>query len=269
MHRVLVIGSVNYDRIWRLEAPLAPGGRQRVRDKTVVLGGGGFHTGRALLDLGAGVLLVSRLKRDALGLSALKALNEIGFETQHVELLAGETEPLDILLDPSGERTILTPIRAAQEPLRVADAPKTAAAYLNALHLDDSLLQALAQIPLVISQLPLWPATARPADYVVSSRADAGPDIAATWTRATALAGARLKALVITDGPRPATVYDGAMSFTVDTVPIDGLRSSVGAGDRFCGALLLALLDGAQIAEAVAMASNNTADWLGRQRPSA
>jgi len=266
MNRVLVIGSVNHDRIWRLDAPLTPGGRQRVRDKTVVLGGGGFHTGCALLDLGAGVLLVSRLKQDALGLSALKALNEMGFETQHVELQAGETEPLDILLDPSGERTILAPIRAGQQPLRVAEAPKAAAAYLNALSLHDSLLQALARIPLVISQLPLRPATARPADYVVSSRADAGPDIAETWTRATALAGGRLKALVTTDGPRPVTVYDGAVSFTVDTHPIDGVRSSVGAGDRFCGALLLALLDGAQIAEAVAIASSKTADWLGRPR---
>jgi sugar/nucleoside kinase (ribokinase family) len=266
VHRVLVIGSVNHDRIWRLDAPLAPGGRQWVCDKTMVLGGGGFHTGRALLDLGAKVVLVSRLKRDALGLSALKALNETGFETQHVEPLEGETEPLDILLDPSGERTILTPMRAGQEPMRLAGAPKTAAAYLNALNLDDSLLQELAQIPLVISQLPLRPATARPADFVVSSRADASPDIAATWTRATPLASGRLKALVITDGPRPVTVYDGATSVTVDTTPIDGLRSSIGAGDRFCGALLLALLDGAQIAEAVAMASSNTADWL-RQRP--
>ncbi len=265
MHRVLVIGSVNYDRIWRLDAPLAPGGRQRVCDKTLVLGGGGFHTGCALHDLGARVVLVSRLKRDEFGRSALTALNEIGFETQHVELLEGETEPLDILLDPSGERTILTPIRAGQEPLRLAGTPMTAAAYLNALNLDDSLLQELARIPLVISQLPLRPATARPADYVVSSRADAGPDIAATWTRASTLAGARLKALVITDGPRPVTVYDGAMSSTVDTTPIDGLRSSIGAGDRFCGALLLALLDGKQIAEAVAIASSNTADWLRRQ----
>jgi sugar/nucleoside kinase (ribokinase family) len=265
VHRVLVIGSVNYDRIWRLDAPLAPGGRQRVCDKTLVLGGGGFHTGRALHDLGARVVLVSRLKRDVLGLSALKALNEIGFETQHVELLEGETEPLDILLDPNGERTILKPIRAGHEPLRLPGASATAAAYLNALNLDDGLLQELARIPLVISQLPLWPATARPADYVVSSRADAGPDIAATWTRARTLAGGRLKALVITDGPRPVTVYDGAMFFTVDTIPIDGLRSSIGAGDRFCGALLLALLDGAPIAEAVAIASSNTADWLGRQ----
>jgi sugar/nucleoside kinase (ribokinase family) len=264
MHRVLVVGSVNHDRIWRLDAPLIAGRRLRVRDKTVALGGGAFHTGCALLGLGAAVVLVSRLKRDALGLSALKELSEIGFETQHVELLSGETESLDILLDPSGERTILMPVRAAQEPLRITGTAETAAAYLNALMLDDCLLQVLARIPLVISQLPLRPATARPADYVVSSRADTGPDIAATWMRATALAGVRLKALVITDGPHPVTVFDGTTSFSVATRSIDGLRSSVGAGDRFCGVLLWALLDGAGIAEAVARASSSTTDWLHR-----
>ncbi|MDQ0473068.1 PfkB family carbohydrate kinase [Labrys wisconsinensis] len=265
MHRVLVVGSVNHDRIWRLEAPLVPGGRLQVRDKTVQLGGGGFHTGSALLELGAGVVLVSRLMQDALGLSALEALRELGFETQHVELLAGETEPPDILLDPGGERTILFAARASRQPLRLVAAPEVAAAYVNALGLDDGLRHVLAQIPLVISQLPLRPATVRPADYVVSSRADVGPDVGAVWTRATALAGSRLKALVVTDGPRPVTIHDGTTSVTVATKPVDGLRSSIGAGDRFCGALALALLDGLGIAGAVAMASGRTADWLARQ----
>ncbi|MDQ8731101.1 PfkB family carbohydrate kinase [Bradyrhizobium sp. LHD-71] len=265
MHHVLVIGGVHPDTIWQLDAPLVPGGRLRTCGKSVVFGGGGFHTGSALIALGAKVTLISRLMRDTWGLSAFETLQSAGFDMRHVELSAGETQPLDILLDPNGERTILAPVRSGQAPLCVKGPLCTAAAYLNALQLDQTLLQVLQRTPLVISQLPLRPATPRPADYVVTSRADAGTDIANTWTRAKALAGVRLKALVVTDGPRPVTVYDGAAPFAVDTRPVDKFRNSIGAGDRFCGALLLALLDGAPVGEAAAIASSNIADWLSRQ----
>ena len=122
MRQILVIGSVNHDRIWQLESPIASGRRVRVRGKSLVLGGGGFHTGKALLELGETVALVSRLRRDELGLAALSTLNDIGFQTQHVELVDGETKPLDILLDPNGERTILIPVRDGDGPIQIAEA---------------------------------------------------------------------------------------------------------------------------------------------------
>jgi sugar/nucleoside kinase (ribokinase family) len=62
-------------------------------------------------------------------------------------------------------------------------------------------------------------------------------------------------------------LHDGVHLATVDTVPASHVGSSIGAGDRFCGALLLALLEGALLAEAVATASHLTADWLARQAP--
>ncbi|MBV9833829.1 MAG: carbohydrate kinase [Alphaproteobacteria bacterium] len=267
MHRVLVIGSVHYDRIWRLESPLVPAGRLRVRDKTMVLGGGGFNTGSALTALGAQVVLVCRLMRDALGSAALETIARAGFDTQHVEMVDGESEPLDVLLDPNGERTILTPVRAGAEPLRVREPLAAEAAYLNAVLLDDSVLRILDQTPLVVSQLPLRRATPRPADYVVTSRADVGDDIAATWRTATAIAGSRLKALVVTDGPLPVTLYDGAIVTHIAVESEVKATSTIGAGDRFCGAFLLALMDGAAITDAVVQAAGLTAAWLQKQKP--
>lgn len=267
MHRILVIGSVHYDRIWRLDGPLVPAGRLRVRDKTMALGGGGFNTGIALIELGAQVVLLSRLMRDALGSSALETLERTGFDTHHVEIVDGESEPLDVLLDPEGERTILTSVRVGTVPLRAREPLTADAAYINARLLDDSVLRILEQMPLVVSQLPLGTATPRPADYIVTSRDDMGHDIAAIWRAATGIAGARLRALVVTDGPHPVTVYDGTAETHVVIGPRVTTASAIGAGDRFCGAFLLALLDGTVIADAVVQAARFVAAWLKRQKP--
>lgn len=270
MHRVIVIGSVNHDRIWQLEDRLAPGGRLRFSARDVHLGGGGFHTGCQLLDLGAEVALVTRLMQDEQGLSALKVLDAAGFDTQHVTMLPGETMPLEILLEPNGERTILAPAGRGRTAFSARHALTADAAYINALLLDESLVTGLHDISLVVSQLPLRPATPRPADYVVTSRNDAGGELPAVWRRAIELAGPRLKMLVLTDGPRPITLYDGSRSIHVDPAPAVEAVSTIGAGDRFSGAFLFALLNGQDAASAAAEASRLTADWLrqGANKPS-
>jgi len=267
MHRVIVIGSVNHDRIWQLEDALTPGGRLRFSAREVHLGGGGFHTGCQLLDLGANVALVTRLMQDEKGLSALKTLNAAGFDTTHVAMLPGETEPLEILLEPNGERTIIAPAGRSRAPLSVSGALTGEAAYLNALLLEEGLVTRLHDVPLVVSQLPLRPATPRPADYVVTSRDDAGEEAPAVWRRAMELAGPRLKMLVLTDGPRRIMLYDGSRSIAVDPAPAVKVASTIGAGDRFSGAFLFALLDGLDAASAAAEASRLTADWLRRRQP--
>lgn len=262
MHRVIVIGSVNHDRIWQLDDPLVPGGRLRFSSREIHLGGGGFFTGCQLLDLGADVALVNRLMQDEQGLSALKVLQDMGFDTAQVALHPGETKPLEILLEPNGERTILYS-GDRNSPFFKASAPFIGdAAYLNALKLDDDLVAQLDAIPLVISQLPLRPATPRPADYVVSSRDDAPDDIGIVWQRSQAIAGPRLKMLVLTDGPRPITLFDGIDVIDVAPAPPVHVKSTIGAGDRFSGAFLHALLDGETVVSAATRASHQTADWL-------
>jgi sugar/nucleoside kinase (ribokinase family) len=265
MRQILVIGSVNHDRIWQLESPVASGRRVRVRGKSLVLGGGGFRTGKALLDLGAAVALVSRLRRDELGLAALSTLNDIGFQTQHVELVDGETKPFDILLDPLGERTILIPLRNGDGPIQIAEAAPAAAAYINALRPGAALLDVLSQTPLVVSQLPLTPATSRPADYVISSLDDVGGDIPGAWRRAVDVAGTRLKSLIVTNGPDPIAIHDGASSRHIAASRVSAACNSLGAGDHFAGVLLHALLDGPELTEAVHAAAVATAKWLERR----
>lgn len=263
MHRVIVIGSVNHDRVWQLDDPLIPGARLRFSSREMHLGGGGFHTGCQLLELGTEVALVTGLFEDEPGLAALKVLGGKGFDTRHVKMSPGETMPLEILLEPNGERTILAPGRS-RPALSVEGVLTGDAAYINALLLDEALVSRLHDIPFVVSQLPLRPATPRPADYIVTSRTDAPEDIETLWQRALRIAGPRLKMLVLTDGPRRITLHDGLRSIHVDPAPAIQGVSTIGAGDRFSGAFLFALLNGRDAASAAAEASRLTADWLRR-----
>ncbi len=264
MPRIIVIGSVNHDRIWQLDAPLTPGGRIQFSSRTTQLGGGAFYTGQQLLDLGADVAIVSRLMQDAQGQAALQSLIADGFDTGHIIMVPGETAPLEIFLEPDGERTIIAPAGRSQ-PLTAAGSLSGTGVYINALLLDENLVEQIKALPLVLTQFPLRPATPRPSDYVISSRGDVPDDLARAWQRALQIAGSRLKMLVLTDGMRPITLFDGTQ--TVEVAPADRVdtTNTIGAGDRFAGSFLFELLEGKTPAAAAQDASRTTAEWLRRR----
>jgi ribokinase len=76
--RILILGSVNLDRVWRLEAPLRAGGRTGYREVDARVGGGGFNTGCALIALGHDVAIAASLAGDGGGRLRLEALVEQG-----------------------------------------------------------------------------------------------------------------------------------------------------------------------------------------------
>lgn len=264
MPRVIVIGSVNHDRIWQLDAPLVPGGRIQFSSRATRLGGGAFYTGLQLLELGADVAIVSRLMQDEQGQTALRSLSTAGFHTEYIMMAPGETAPLEIFLEPSGERTILAPT-GRSHPLTVAGKLSSAGVYINALALDESLVEQIGAQPLVLTQFPLRPATPRPADYVISSRDDVPDDLTLAWQRAGQIAGSRLKMLVLTDGTRPITLFDGSHAVEVEPAAKVDTTDTIGAGDRFAGSFLFALLQGQAPAAAAREASRITAEWLRRR----
>lgn len=264
MARVIVIGSVNHDRIWQLDAPLVPGGRIQFSSRTTQLGGGAFYTGQQLLELGADVAIVSRLMQDEQGQAALKSLVADGFDSQYITMTPGGTAPLEILLEPNGERTIIAP-SGRSVPLTTTEKLSGAGIYINALRLDENLVRQIDSQPLVVSQFPLRPATPRPADYVISSRDDVADDFLVAWQRAGQIAGPRLKMLVLTDGTRPISLFDGSATIEVEPAAKVDTANTIGAGDRFAGAFLFALLEGLEPAAAVREASRVTAEWLRRR----
>ncbi|MFA6154476.1 PfkB family carbohydrate kinase [Mesorhizobium sp.] len=266
MGTIIVVGHVNHDRVWSLASPLTSGARIPYSDRTVRLGGGGFHTGAQLVKLGNDVRLVSNLMDDDHGQAALATLKTIGFDLRYVTMLAGETLFTEILLEPNGERTILNTGGQMRPPFAVPEPVAGDAAYLNALVLNDGLVASLTTIPLVLSQFPLRSASPRPADIVVGSRADfPGEDTHRVWERAALIAGPRLKTLVLTDGTRPISLYDGSVLRHVTPLRQVSVPDTIGAGDCFTGIFLHGLLQGLSLEASAEQASQATAEWLSQR----
>jgi sugar/nucleoside kinase (ribokinase family) len=261
--RIVVIGHVNHDRIWRLTEPLRAGGRILWSSRNTRLGGGGYFTARRLRDLGHSVAILSNLMTDEHGDRAMTDLDALGLETSLITRLPGDTDFADILLDPAGERTILSNERRLSREFVLGVPLSDAIYYVNAPVLPDTILTPLQRARLVVSQLPLRRAAPRPADIMIGSKADLpAMGMAELWSLASTLAVGRLRHLVMTDGPEAISIYDGAREITVSVAERVSVRDTIGAGDSFSGGLIHALLSGAEIVEAARVAAALTAEWL-------
>lgn len=264
--RVVVIGHINHDRIWRLTEPLRAGGRIAWSSRETRLGGGGYFTARRLLDLGHDVALLSNLMRDAHGEAALADLDAAGFNTSLIARRDGETDFADILLDPTGERTILSSERRLSRTFLLDDPLHADAFYVNAPKLPQTILASLERAALVVSQFPLREGEPRAADIMVGSKADLpGVSMADAWRRARRLGSERLTHLVMTDGPAAISIFDGQIEHTVTLDRTVSVPDTIGAGDSFSGALINCLLGGADIVTASQIAGNDTTAWLERR----
>ncbi|GEO85516.1 MULTISPECIES: PfkB family carbohydrate kinase [Alphaproteobacteria] len=260
---IIVIGHINHDRIWRLNGPLRSGARISWSDRRVRLGGGGYYTARRLMDLGHSASLVATLRDDRLGRWALDALTARHFDLTHVDIAKGETECADILLEPNGERTILSSQKRISRSFSLSAPIKGEAFYVNGAHLCDNIVQSLDKARLVVSQFPLGNPTPRPADVMVGSKADfPGQGLEEIWQAASRIGGSRLKQLALTDGPHEITLFDGGKRQDVHIPHPVSTGDTIGAGDSFSAAILHALIGGAGLAEAAQWAGDATARWL-------
>lgn len=261
---IIVIGHINHDRIWRLKAPLRSGARIAWSDRRIRLGGGGYYTARRLMDFGRPVRLVSTLCRDGHGRWAFDVLSARQYDLSHVDMSDGETDCADILLEPNGERTILSGEKRISRSFSIPAPIEGKAFYVNGARLCDNIVRSLEAAPLVLSQFPLGTPTPRPADVMVGSKADfPGLSLEEIWQTAIRICGDRLRHLALTDGPRETTVYDGRSRLDARVAHPVSTGDTTGAGDSFSAALLHALIGGQSLMQATEWASEATAAWLG------
>lgn len=264
MARFLLVASAHIDRVWQLTGPLVAGGRPRYDGIHSRYGGGGFNTGSVLLALGHRVRLAAALSGDAAGQAHRRALAARGFELDAVETVDEPTVPLEILLDPAGERTILSPAR----PRRIAadlDPSGIDLTYLNARQRPGR-PETLARLAgRTVSQMPLDPAERRPARFLIASRSDMpGMDDGALLARAREIAGATLEAVVMTAGSAPVRLLGCGNPPPVPVAPLPPGTDTTGAGDYFAAGFLDALARGltaeAALPHAAAVAARVLAD---------
>lgn len=264
MAHILVVGSVNVDRVWRLNGPLRDGARISYDSVETRYGGGGYFTGRTLLARGHKVRLLTRLADDAAGRLCRTMLEQTGIDTSLVTMIDDVTRPFDILVDPVGERTILYSGRSPRPP--IADIPAGGAdlVYLNVQRMRDSASEAALGRTCVVSQIPLIVEERRPAHVLLASRSDVGPD-GSIFAAAQLRAGPSLRSLVLTDGAAPVRIFDTTGETQIPVPACPPVKDTIGAGDVFAGGFIDAYVRGGNVAESAKCGSETAVQFLTKQ----
>ncbi|MDX1593124.1 MAG: PfkB family carbohydrate kinase [Gammaproteobacteria bacterium] len=255
MARIAVLGTLAVDRVVRLDRALRVGAHQQGHALEDRCGGGAANAAVALARAGHRVLLVSAVGDDAAGRRLLETQAAAGVDTREVAILPGATSHSLLLVDPSGERTIVNLRRLhAPAPERLLDQELDAVYVRSRAPGLAPLLAELARRTRVIAHIPPCADGAVPAHVLVGSAADLAPGFLADPHAGGQRASGGLAAwTVVTHGSDGATAHgpDGPVAR-----PAPAVRAvdSTGAGDCFAAGLVHALAAGLPMERVLAIA---------------
>jgi ribokinase len=249
MTRVAVVGHVEWVEF--LPVPRFPDSGDVVNAESSFLraGGGGGVAAVMLAELDAQVDFFCALGRDDAGRAALAQLEDRGPRV-HVAWRDQPTRRAITLLEPSGERTIMT-IGERLEPRGADELDWALLADVSSVYFTAGDVEALGYA----RRSPVLVASPRARDVLETSVVDAivfsqGDDDERAWTERAAR-HARL--LVGTEGSHGGR-WSGESEGRWASAPLPGpSRDSYGAGDSFAAAFTLGLGRGDSVADAAAL----------------
>jgi ribokinase len=227
--RITVVGSANVDHVARCER--LPRSGETVTDATFerIPGGKGANQAVAAARLGAEVRFVGRIGTDDL---VLRSLEREGIDTSGVRRDDGESGVALILVDAEGENVIVVApgANARLEPGDVTIGETDA--VVCQLEIPVETIAAAA------AQAPFFCLNAAPAKPI-----DLEPDLLVV-NRYEYEAGTRGKLIALTLGAEGAILLEHGQEVARATPPPVHAVDGTGAGDAFCAALVVALLEG-------------------------
>ena len=266
--RVIVVGSLNVDRLWRVPRLPVAGETLAATGTRVEFGGKGANQAVAAARHGAAVAMVGAVGADADGAAYLAHLRNEGVDITHVATAEGvATGAAFICVDDRGENQIVVAAGAngtvsAQGMERaVTTLAPEARVLLAGLEVPVEATVAALRAAAAAGVITLFNPSPVSADFpwgavrisvvIVNERECAqifGPPAAAAAKRRG------VDHLVVTRGAAPTLWVspEGTREFPAHPVrPVD----TVGAGDTFAGTLAARLAEGAQFPEAIAFAN--------------
>lgn len=256
MARIVVIGSVGLDEVIHLRTALRADAHLEGRRAAPRLGGGGANVAVPLARAGHLVQIVAPVGDDAASDQVVAALEAVGVDIGAVVRVPGGPTDAVVLVDPTGERTVVNVHRALepQPPSRVLDLPADGVLVRDRSRDLAPVLEALCERRLVVAHVPPADPGDRPAHVLVGSRADLGDAFErAPWEAGRRIAGERLEWMVVTRGADGAVAYGREGVVTVPAPPATPVDVT-GAGDAFLAGLMHALLSGHRMPTALAVA---------------
>lgn len=245
MATIIIIGSIAWDEVVHLETPLRAGSHNNGRWVGKRLGGGAANTALALARAQDTPVVISAVGADAAGGELVKALERFGVDVHLVDRRAHATTRSLILLETSGERTVVNVARATVPlPCDLAALSGECCYVRSADAALTPLLARRAEIGTVVAHVPPLKRLFRPAQVLVGSASDLDEEVLADpFVAGRSVAGDRLQWMVVTYGPDGATAY-GDGKRIVARAPRVRVVDSTGAGDVFAAGLVHALADG-------------------------
>jgi ribokinase len=269
--RLTVIGSANVDLTFRIPQTPRPGVTEVCREYFLGFGGKGANQAVQAARLGARVAFIGKVGEDPFGPATVEQLRREGIETAHVTTATGRlTGTAVILLDPSGQNTIITHA-GPNVALTATDVERA------------SEIIASSDILLMTLEVPAEPAftalriarnagvrtilnPAPPVDFphemlklVDIALPNESELVALTGLRAGSLQELRASAnalrqkgpgaVVVTLGERGAYLLDGQLEELIPAHQVKAVDTS-GAGDAFSAGFAVALGEGASLGEA-------------------
>jgi ribokinase len=263
--RILCVGGVNLDEAIRLDGRLTPGEGAIGHSLGPRPGGGAAIAAAALAQAGHAVTVAGVVGDDPHGAMLRQVLETLGLDVSAVQVRPGPTTRALVLIEPSGERTIVGVggyraeeldgaallgggYEAVLTKLHAPDVPKIMAAHWAKGALTVGVLPRRGRAPLAAQVL-----IASEADLTEAERAD-------PLLLGRSMCGEALRWVVVTRGARGAEAFgtDGARH----AAPAQMVQvvDATGAGDVFAAGLIDALLAG----EAMAAALQRGVAWAAR-----
>lgn len=246
--RITVVGSVNLDLVARCERLPRPGETVGGAELDRVPGGKGANQAVAAARLGAAVSLVARVGSDAFADEATAGLRGAGVDLARVRAGVAPTGVALIPVDDAGENMIVVAPGANAE-LAVDDVTlDDPDAVLCQLEIPLDAVAAAARRAPGLFCLNAAPARTVPAEVV--RRADL---VVANRLEREVL-GTEPRLLAVTSGKEGAVLLEGGVEVARASSPRVDAVDGTGAGDAFCAALVVSIVEGRQRGEALARA---------------
>jgi sugar/nucleoside kinase (ribokinase family) len=244
MARVVVVGSVAEDEVLTLPDRLREGGHVDAVRTERRLGGGGANTAVPLVHAGHEVVLVAPLGSDERGDRLLGQLQEAGVDTSAIVRVEGESTRSVVLVDSTGERTIVNVHRCREgKPPRRLETLEADALYVRSREPGlAELMATVARRATVVAHVPPLDRGARPAHVLVGSESDLpAAFVADPWDVSEAIAGDLLRWVVLTMGAHGAEAVSADERTATPARAVEAVDTTA-AGDAFAAGLVHALL---------------------------
>jgi ribokinase len=254
---VCVVGSANLDLVAETQRHPKPGETVLATSYAEHPGGKGLNQAVSAARSGAEVVFVGALGDDEAGRRLAAVMADDGIDATHARTVEAPTGRALIIVDTSGENSIVV-VPGANRAVVVPDRLPPAAVVLAQLEVPlETVTAAFTEARATGATTVLNPAPAAPlphdllllCDVIVPNQHEAellgGPD---------ALLAAGCGAVIVTLGGDGVDIHTADGVTHVDTPSVD-VVDTTGAGDAFCGALSARLAAGAELTDAVRWAA--------------